>query len=117
MRYFGKTLHPEYTDLAVVLGPNVRWVEDDYEDLQRFAPEVLLGYRVRLTTIDSVRSGHTRGLRIDKIVVLEGPEMYETRALQAVREIRFSQVGAYFPKVEWYRVHRGSDPVVQKLLF
>lgn len=114
-RYYDRIHHPEFSDMAVVLGTNVRWVEDDYRDLQEHAPEVLLGYRVRLFSVDSVLRGMSRGLRIEKLVVLDGPDMYGRRAEEAVMDLYYGQIGAHFPKVERYRVHRGYTPVVLKL--
>lgn len=104
MRYFNRTLNPEFTDLALVVGPNVRWTEDDYEDLQRYHPEVLLGYRVRLLTARDVVEGRHRGLRPEKVVVLnaayrEGPKLED--ALLA------SVAVGFFPKFEVWHVDRG----------
>ena len=114
MRYFGRIQHREFSDLAVVIGPNVRWVQDDYEDLQEFAPEVLLGYRVLLTTPDDVRIRSTAGLRIEKIVVLDG--ISRSRMWQrALVELESRLVASEFPKIEWYHVHRSENPVVRRI--
>ena len=96
---------PEYSDLALVVGPNVRWTENGYEDLQRHHPEVLLGYRVRLFTAHDVVFGRHRGLRPEKVVVLnaayrEGPRFED--------ELRAAVVTGYFPKFEVWHVHRGT---------
>lgn len=64
--------HREFTDMAVVLGPNERWVEDDYADLQHAFPEVLLGYRVLLATPQT----RLHGYRITKLVLV-GSERYD----------------------------------------
>lgn len=71
----GKILRSEYTDLLVIIGPNVREVLEDYEDLYHRYPEVLLGYRVLLVTGHDVRMGalHGRG-EVAKIIVLDGTE-------------------------------------------
>lgn len=97
-RYYGRILHPEFTDLAVVIGPNARWVEDDYEDLQRSRPEVLLGYRVKLLTPwDINRNGLKRWMPV-KIIVLHGSE--ETIQWHNVR----NELKAYLENFEWARV-------------
>lgn len=108
-----RTVNPHYTDLAVVLGPNLRFVQFDFEDLQRFAPEVLLGYRVRLATVDSVSRGALRGLYISKLVILDGISQARDFHI-AYNEARVC-LALSGGKVETYRVHRGSDPVVQHL--
>lgn len=109
MRFFGRVLNPDWTDLALVLGPNTKWVEDDYEDLQRFAPEVLLGYRVRL----AVPTSELRGMWVRKLVLLRGLDMGDYRTARAVEDAVHSIVPG--GKCEWYRVHRGLDPVVQRV--
>ncbi len=106
----GLILRMDYTDLAVVVGPNVRWVEYDYEDICRYAPEVLLGYRVLLTTAAQVTHGYLRGRRPVKIVCVDGPGMGDPRFVNDLGYYR-----AFSTRVEWYRVHRGLDPVVQRL--
>jgi hypothetical protein len=102
VRYFGRTLHPEFTDLAFVVGPNARWTEGDYEDLQRYMPEVLLGYRVRLFTEQDILQGRHRGYRPEKVVLLEGT--YSGNRFYA--EVRYAVSMGHFPKVEWWHVHR-----------
>lgn len=106
MRYFGRTLHPEFTDLALVIGPNVRWVECDYEDLQRYRPEVLLGYSVRLLTAEDMLKGKHHGRRPEKVVLLSAE--YDSREAWRLRdEIHYAVSSGYFPKVETWYVHRG----------
>lgn len=109
---FDQIRNPHYTDLAILIGPYTSWVEYAYVDLQRYAPEVLLGYRVRLATADSAFRHHLRGYRASKLVVLDG--------IQSARDANLGLMYAHMTlldptKVEWYRVHRGSNPVVQRL--
>lgn len=101
----------DYTDLAVVVGPNVRWVEFDYEDLCRYAPEVLLGYRVLLMTFDQVERGGLRGRRPLKVVMLEGPGVLSHRWRRELAQVSLD----LDVKFEWYRVHRAQSPVVRRL--
>lgn len=99
---------PEWTDLAVVLGPNMRWVEHDYDDLVRHAPEVLLGYRVRLATT----TDRLWGYQIRKLVILDGPyrSQDQTRIEDAVVQT-LTRGG----KVERFNVYRGQDPIVRRV--
>ena len=99
---FNRVRRPEWTDLAVVLGPNTDWVSAAYDDLTRFAPEVLLGYHVRL----AVPLTRLEGYIIRKLVILEGFSMLDWSFIQRAR----IQTGMYGGKVEWYRVHR-PDPI------
>lgn len=103
---------PEWTDLAVVMGPNVRWVECDYEDLVRYAPEVLLGYRVLLATPDSAL--RLRGRNIRKLVLLKGLDHSNQSHCSAIQDA-VAMTRMLDGKVEWFDVHRGSDPVVRKM--
>ena len=102
-----------YTDLAVVLGPNVRWTLDDFEDLERFAPEVLLGYDV-LLGVPHVFRGSLRGHRPTKVVLLNHPNK-QPEWYRAVEDLRWMQHGdvAHW---EEYRVHRGMSPVVLPIM-
>lgn len=99
---FGHTLRRDYTDLAVVMGPNMRWVENDVYDLMRYRPEVLLGYRIRLV----VPNNAIRGLQIKKLIILEGPysKQQERQMMDAVYMVEFWEFG----KIETWSVH-GRD--------
>lgn len=111
MTRFDQVHNRQYTDLAVVMGPTVRWTLADYDDLQEHAPEVLLGYRVRLTTPEMVHH-RLRGLVVSKVVLLDSLDT-NPRAHYAVNELLYFVSRAVYPKVEWYDVHRGLDPVVK----
>jgi hypothetical protein len=95
----------DWTDEAVVIGPDRRWVQDDYEDLNRAYPEVLLGLRVRLMTIDMVRRGSLMGRAPVKIVVFDGCQRergwrdawHQLLPLKYIRGTR----------IEFWYVHRG----------
>lgn len=100
MRYFGKILRADWTDLAIVLGPNVRWVEDDYEDLNRFVPEVLLGYCVRLMVPDSIQT--MQGIRLRKLVIVGDEHVPWQASDVAKRTLYFSGGGV----CEYWDVHR-----------
>jgi hypothetical protein len=113
VRYFDRIQHPEYTDLAVVMGPNVRWTEYDYLDLQQHAPEVLLGYRVLLMTPDSAPH-KLRGRWIKKLVLLKGLEHKHPRIRHAIQDAIFMTEIAD-GKVEEYDVYRGNDPIVRRI--
>lgn len=106
MRYHGRTLRPEYTDLALVVGPNLAWVEDDYEDLQRTYPEVLLGYRIRLMTVQQVAQGRVHGMRPTKVIWLDGCERNPFWK-QARNVLQASTAVTPFGRVEEWHVHRG----------
>jgi hypothetical protein len=106
VRYLGKTLHKEFTDLALVIGPNARWVEDDYEDLQRDQPEVLLGYRVRLYTAFDIERGQHRGTRPEKVVLLDAPFRDDSQWERVHQEVQACLASGYFPKAEVWHVHR-----------
>lgn len=105
MRYFGRLQHREFTDLALVVGPYARWTENDYEDLQRYKPEVLLGYRVILMTSTEVVNGAHRGLRPEKVIVLDAYEEYGWEHWRRFNnELRAAVIMGYFPKYEiWQR--------------
>jgi hypothetical protein len=92
-----------YTDWCVVVGPNMRWVEDDYEDLMRTFPEVLLGYRVHPTTVDHLLAGkYWRAPK--KIVVLAGVHLHQRWSI-AYREIEQYRA-VHGTKIEHWFVHR-----------
>ena len=101
---YDRVVHPEYTDTCVVVGPDVRWIEDDVEDLLQYRPEVLLGYRVKMVTAaDAYRAA--RGQRVTKVVVLDAE--YTTIGLRGIEELVRSTHVEYFGKVERWFVHRG----------
>lgn len=92
----------EYTDLAVVVGPNSRWVADDYDDLCSQAPEVLLGYQVRLATPNSVAE-IMRGRVVSKLFLLHGP--YSVNDRRAIEDAESAVVWRDISS-EWLAVHR-----------
>lgn len=98
--------HPEFTDLAVVIGPDVRWVQDDYEDLQRYRPEVLLGYRVILATPGTFHR-KTWGRWVTKFIVLDGtfrnPGWYRCHNDMYMTLERYP-----WARIEQWHVHRGD---------
>ena len=102
-----------YTDLAVVLSATRRSSLEDLDDILRNRPEILLGYNVQPLSVAGVMQGYHRGLRVEKLVVCSYV-MTEQNWMRAVDEVYFSQVGAHFPKTEWYHVHRGEDPVISE---
>ena len=63
----------DWTDVALLVGPNMRWVEDDYPTLIRKRPEELLGYQVHFTTYDRF-TREVRGRVVGKVVVLTGSD-------------------------------------------
>jgi hypothetical protein len=91
----------DWTDSAIVTGPTLRWIEDDYEDLRRAHPEVLLGYNVRLVPWSTL-GGYLRGLILSKLVILDGGQDFPPEAMREVERQR--QLGA---QVEQWVVHRG----------
>lgn len=106
MNLFNRLLNPQFTDLALFVGPDVRWTEEDYRDIQSEYPEVLLGYRVRLTTMANLE-WDLRGRRVQKVVLSD-----ECRNLP-----RFWQIWNILPlyggdlgfvKVEMWHIHRGE---------
>ena len=99
---FGQVFNRRFTDLAVVMGPSVRWVQDDTEDLLRWMPEVLLGYRVRMMTPND----RIRGLRVKKLIILDGPYTPEQKRqlMDAAFMVEFWEIG----KIEIWHVHRGE---------
>jgi hypothetical protein len=101
----GRINRPEFTDLAVVVGPWAHWTEDDVEDLNTKYPEVLLGYRVLPTTVYDVNRGALRGRRVSKVIILDEATRMPDSA-RAFTEILGSMVGSYFHKIEWWYVHR-----------
>jgi hypothetical protein len=101
-------IRPDYTDLAVVFGPNMRWVREDYDDLQKHAPEVLLGYRVRLAT----PYDRLWGFWITKLVLLEGP--YRTQDWSRIQDA-VVQTELRGGRVETYNIYRGQDPIVRRV--
>jgi hypothetical protein len=114
MRYYDRIQETQWSDLAVVMGPNVRWTEDDYEDLQRYAPEVLLGLRVLLCTpADALRK--TRGRLIHRVILLDGLD-FDPHTNRAVDDVTFG-ARTRFPeaRIEWYHVHRSENPPVLRL--
>lgn len=110
MRYYGRLLNAPYTDFCVVLGPNVRWVEDDYEDLNRAYPEVFLGYRVLLTTPRDVRRS-VMGRRPPTRVVVVGEEARDAKSRDwnnALNELHDYQSLADYGDMQGWHVHRGT---------
>lgn len=101
----GKIWQPEYTDLLVMVGPDKRWVETDFEDLHDAHPEVFLGYRVLLLTVDQVERGATRGRVPERIVWLEDNDRH-LGSNRAYQELVHSLSGSHFPNVQWWNVHR-----------
>jgi len=63
----------DWTDVALLVGPTMRWVEDDYPTLIRKRPELLLGYQVHFTTYDRFIQ-EVRGRMVGKVVVLTGDD-------------------------------------------
>lgn len=64
-----------WTARCFVIGPNLRWTQVDYEDLQREYPEVFLGYSVWLLTPEMISRGMGWGVQMGwpgKIVLLHG---------------------------------------------
>lgn len=101
---FGRPLNPHYTDVCVVIGPDVRWTEDDVSDLQQAFPEVLLGYRVVMTTVADVNDGYLRGMRPSKFVVLDGCDQVRGY-FRALDEIMVAAI-TYGAEVEHWEVYR-----------
>lgn len=96
----------DYTDLAVVIGPDRRWAEEDYLDLVDQCPEVLLGYRVMPMSAREVISSPLRGRPVAKVVLLEGvyDRLISTWADRLQRELRRWE--ALGTKIEAWHVHR-----------
>lgn len=92
---------PKWTDLALMLGPNLRWVEEDYEDLQHAYPEVFLGYRVLLATPNTNFDGY----RIMKLVIV-GTEDWSIKLSRATQRAA-RMVNSAGGKIETWYVHRG----------
>lgn len=101
----GKIWRPEYTDLLIMVGPNKRWVEDDFEDLHAAHPEVFLGYRVLLLTVDQIRDGAIRGRRPERVVWIDDNDRYHGSS-QAYQEMLHTLPSSHFPDVQWWHVHR-----------
>jgi hypothetical protein len=96
-----------YSDLAIVLGPNLRWAENDTDDLQRWYPEVLLGYRVRTMTVDTASRGRLRGSSPRKVVILDGCQN-EPRWISTKYDVAILRDVLGPSNVEWWHVHRGD---------
>lgn len=96
-----------YTDLALLVAPNLRWGRDDFEDFEEHLPEVFLGYTVRLLVPG--RRGRARGFRVSKVVVTgeDAPLAARDQVRTFVtREIVPALVSAYRPRVQFWYVHR-----------
>lgn len=98
---FDWLLNPQWTDLAVVVGPNVAWVQADVEDILTYRPEILLGYRVKMMVPASMS---LRGFHVMKLVVLYTPD-YSVRERRDLH-VMASLTRAYGGKVESWFVHR-----------
>src|SRR5690349_4275774 len=98
MSRLGQIRRRDWSDLAVVFGPNMRYVEEDYADLMQHAPEVLLGYRVMLATSQT----NIRGLRVQKLVILDAEYGMWDRAW--IADARACLNFGTKAKVERYRV-------------
>lgn len=103
----GRTARRDYTDLMVVVGPNARWTEVSTNDLRKVHPEVFLGYRVRLMTLDEANRGMMRGMRLSKVLVLEGERYTGVPDLSPLAAETWLN-GATF---EVWRVYRGESGV------
>lgn len=99
-----QVINPHYTDLCIVIGPDVRWVENDVEDLLRYRPEVLLGYRVMMTTA-ALADIRLCGTHPEKVVILDFPYS-DSQSRAIMNTVEPSLTRAYFPKVERWHVHR-----------
>jgi hypothetical protein len=75
---------------------------------------VLLGYRVRMATPDTVMTGSLNGIWINKLVILEAPPEIWPKWFRDGNLSRLmpSILTTDFSKVEYWFVHRG-DPIRQ----
>lgn len=96
-----RNVRNRYTDVCLVIGPNRRWVENDYEDLLRHTT-ALLGYRVEVATVDEVTHGRLRGIRPTKIIVSD--EVWRSYRWQKAR----AMLGYVTGRIEVWHVHRGE---------
>jgi hypothetical protein len=103
----GQVSNAPYTDLAVLMGPYARWTEDDYEDLVHQVPEVFLGYRVLLTTVD-LAPQHLRGRRLHKAVISDAATLTGrfTNAMGALLPALVPTEGT--PRYEYWYIHRAG---------
>lgn len=97
-----------WTDRCFIIGPEIRWTQDDYEDLQHAYPEVFLGYTVWLLTPDMIVRGMGRGVVPKKVILLHG--VYGSQASQRHpfwnNDVQmWRAMGA---KLETWFVHRGE---------
>lgn len=66
-----------YTDVAVLLGPDRRAVQNGYRELMLASPETLLGYKVVLSTPNT----NLHGYKITKLIHLFGAPWRDQRAI------------------------------------
>lgn len=95
-----------YTDTAILISPNLRWARDDFEDLERFRPEVFLGYTVRAHIPILERT--VRGVHVSKVVVTGDGSFTDHYRLQRFLDhgVIPSLISAFKPVVQFWQVHR-----------
>lgn len=100
-------LNTQHVDTALVVGPNMRWALEDTVDLFRWMPEVLLGYRVKPTTLWSFPRELMGRRWPTKIVILDG--CYDEHDFYSKHyDHEINRARALGLNVECWHVHRGE---------
>ena len=102
----GTPLPRGWTDRLYIVGPNMAWTKDDFEDLTRERPETVLGYSIWLATFNVIVRGELRGTTPAKVITLDCPALtspdYPWQQIQS----QFWSWEAQGTKFETWHVHR-----------